>query len=98
MSESKEMLFTPPSNVEQVTIETGYKHILLDKMFGPLIFHNLRIHADPSDGTWVIERSMGFQHEDDDAFDQWIEWVRIPGQLKQDYQKLTDMDSEGEKE
>lgn len=92
-----EVSICPPSDIKTVNIEIGYQQVILEKNFGSLVFHDLRIHADPSDGTWVIERSMGFQHENDDTFDQWVEWVRIPGQLEQDFQKLTDMDSQWEK-
>lgn len=52
--------------------------ILLNKLFGPMGFADLRIKADVSRGGWVIER----QRMRDGA---WFEWAFIPGQLEDDY-------------
>ncbi len=50
--------------------------ITLEKMFGPLIFTDIRCRADYARGDWVIERLCG---------QEWKEWATIPGQLDTDF-------------
>lgn len=64
-------------------IQVGYEAITIDKLFGPQIFANLRIFADPQTNTWVIERERIDTME-------WIEWVRIPGQLSLEFREDED--------
>lgn len=66
---------------KEITIEVGYQSVVIDKMFGPQIFANLRITADPKSNTWLIER----QTIDDG---KWIEWVRIPGQVGFEFKEI----------
>jgi hypothetical protein len=55
MIESKKETYTPKYDSE-VVIELAGQSVILDKLFGPMIFHNLRITPDPKDCCWVIER------------------------------------------
>lgn len=64
---------------KNITVEVGYQSVSIDKMFGPQIFASLRITADPKTNTWLIERQ-------DINSAEWVEWVRIPGQLKSDFE------------
>jgi hypothetical protein len=62
----------------KATIEIGSgQPVEIDKMYGPLIFANLRITADADSGDWIIERMCG---------DEWNEYARIPGQLEEDFE------------
>jgi hypothetical protein len=58
----------------EITVEVGYESVIIDKIFGPQIFANLRITANPESNNWIIERQKINDGE-------WIEWVKIPGQL-----------------
>lgn len=60
--------------MKEIKVEVGYESVIIDKLFGPQIFANLRITADPKTNTWLIEREMIDTGE-------WQEWVRIPGQI-----------------
>ena len=66
-------------------IEVGYESVVIKKMFGPLVFHDLRITASPSECVWKIERSTGFTDKDGNSWTEWVEWVQIPGQIDQDF-------------
>lgn len=57
---------------------TGDAPVVIDKMFGPLIFWPLRITASIETCEWVIERLYGEDNE-------WHEVTRIPGQLEADF-------------
>lgn len=61
---------------EDCTLEMGYSKIILDKMFGPLIFCDLRIYPDSKTCEWVIERQV--IDKESDVF--WEEFCRIGGQ------------------
>lgn len=61
---------------EDQFIMTGYVPVVLSKMFGPLIFADLRIRADGDSCEWIIERQ---------ANAKWSEVARIPGQLDSDF-------------
>lgn len=45
--------------------------VVIDKMFGPLIFQSVRITADRKSGDWIVER---------EARDGWDEITRFAGQ------------------
>lgn len=59
---------------KEIPIEVGYQSVVINKMFGPLIFSSLRITADPKTNTWVVEREIIKTGD-------WVEWVSIPGQI-----------------
>jgi len=40
------------------TLEIGYNKIVLDKLFGALIFCDLRVYPDSKTCEWVIERKV----------------------------------------
>lgn len=53
----------------------GYVPVVLSKMYGPLIFADIRIRADSETCEWIVER----ENIDTEA---WIEVIRIPGQTE----------------
>ena len=59
-------------------IDVGYESVIIEKMFGPLIFASLRIRALPKTNTWLIERQIINNNE-------WVSWAEIPGQLESDF-------------
>lgn len=65
-------------NEETKTIEIGSNQsVILDKLYGPTIFADLRITADTEQG-WVVERQWIETGE-------WIEWCVIPAQIDQEF-------------
>ena len=56
----------------------GYVPVVLMKMFGPLIFADIRIRAESKTCEWIIERQNINTHE-------WVEFIRIPGQLEAEF-------------
>lgn len=68
-------------DVEKITdnrirVNVGISDIVeIDKLYGPVIFADLRIRADYETG-WVIERY---------CLNKWVEWVTIPAQLDDDF-------------
>lgn len=74
---------------EEKIVEIGNEFVIIDKVFGPLDFAKLRIKPDIENCEWVIERKSFIKivrHEKYDEYkDTWVEWVRIPGQIEQDY-------------
>ena len=63
--------------MEPIKIDVGYESVTIDKCFGPAIFANLRITADPARG-WVIERNWMKTGE-------YLEWCVIPAQLDAEF-------------
>ena len=63
---------------EEKKVEIGHESVVIDKMFGPMIFANLRITPISETCTWKIERESIKTAE-------WIEWVHIPGQLEMEF-------------
>jgi hypothetical protein len=63
-----------------VELQTGaYSRIVLNKLYGPMVFCRLRITCDIDTCEWVVERQMG------SSVGEWKEWARIPGQLESDF-------------
>jgi len=62
---------------KEVEIGSG-QSVIIDKLFGPHIFANLRITADTQRGCWVIEREWI-------ASGTYIEWCTIPDQLAEEF-------------
>lgn len=73
---------------KEIRVEVGYESVVIDKLFGPQIFANLRITADPATNTWVIERSTIKYDKEGNSDNLWIEWVRIPGQIGIEFQEI----------
>ena len=61
---------------EDCTLEMGYEKIILDKLFGALIFCDLRIYPNHKTCEWVIERQV--IDKDSNVF--WEEVYRVDGQ------------------
>jgi hypothetical protein len=75
---SDPLVITPPFE-QSVTVEVGVNQpVTIDKLFGPLIFADVRVTADFKTCEWVIER----QRIDSQ---RWVEVARIPGQLDEEY-------------
>jgi|SRR6185437_1641456 len=60
----------------------GYVPVVLIKMFGPLIFADIRIRAESKTCEWIVERQRI------DTM-QWIEVIRIPGQVEDEFDDTT---------
>ena len=64
----------------QHNIEIGsFDVVTIDKLFGPTIFADLRITADPKRG-WVIEREWIDKG-------QFVEWCVIPAQIDLEFKE-----------
>ena len=61
---------------EDCILEMGYEKIILDKLFGALIFCNLRIYPNHKTCEWIIEREV-INKEGDSS---WEEVYRVAGQ------------------
>lgn len=51
----------------------GYVPVVLSKVWGPLIFTDIRIRADYETNTWIVERR-------NEETGDWVEVIKIPGQ------------------
>lgn len=69
--------FTAGEQDDQV-INCGFTPVVLDKLFGPLIFANLRIRADIRSCNWIVEREQI-------KSGQWEFVMEIPGQKESDF-------------
>lgn len=64
----------------KATVEIGANEtVTIEKMYGPLVFWNIRVAAAFATCEWVIERLYGPGNDD------WREVARIPGQLESDF-------------
>ena len=59
-------------------VEIGTECVVIDKVFGPTIFVDLRITPDIERAEWLIERATGPEGI-------YVEWCRIPGQMDLDF-------------
>ncbi len=73
-----------------IKLEIGYLSVIIDKIFGPQIFASLKITPDTKTNSWVIERQRC-----DNA--EWIEWIRIPGQLDFEFNRTEDEEENNER-
>lgn len=65
--------------MENHRIEVGANDsIIIDKLFGPTVFADLRITANIERRCWVIERMWIKTGE-------YIEWCTIPNQIEQEF-------------
>lgn len=68
-------------NEEEKTLEIGSNQsVIIDKLFGPTVFAELRITPNVERGEWVIER----QRVGADFKIEWVEWATVPAQLPDD--------------
>lgn len=56
----------------------GDEPIVIDKMFGPLVFAPIRVTASIDTCEWIVERLYGENNE-------WREVMRVPGQIESDF-------------
>lgn len=69
----------------EVLVEIGPdESVVIDKMYGPMTFMNLRIRPDIARCEWVIERQTILPCPDPEDPDTvqceiWVVWARIPG-------------------
>ena len=54
--------------------------IIIDKMYGPTIFCNLRITARSRDCKWIVEREVIGQDDQDNDITSWETMCEIDGQ------------------
>lgn len=80
-------------NIQDIKIDIGGEKVEICKLFGPMIFHNIRVYADTKDCCWVIERETFLPIPDPKEPNltiqtiEWVEWCRIPGQFKWEFIK-----------
>lgn len=63
---------------DEQLIQFGHMPIILQKMFGPTVFCDLRIRPELESCDWVIERKNV-------ATSEWSEVIRIPGQIESEF-------------
>ena len=75
--------------MEDKEVEVGYEAVYIKKMFGPLIFSDLRIMAIPETCSWRIERATIIPTgREEEPFDtKWLEMCSIPGQYDWELEK-----------
>lgn len=80
LSESgRQMLHAQVHGPHDVTVQVGGDaRVRVDKLYGPLVFWDIRVSLDMAACEWVIERLHGPGGE-------WREAARIPGQLAEDF-------------
>ena len=64
---------------KEVEIGSG-QSVTIDKLFGPMIFANLRVTANTERGEWVIEREWI-------GSGRYIEWCSIPAQIDEEFKE-----------
>lgn len=82
MSDENKVLEIEPGN-QNVRVNVGYQTVELCKLYGPLVFADIRVRAEWKTCEWVIERLPI------DSTDQWVEVARIPGQLDEEFKDHT---------
>lgn len=79
--------YSPDGENVELHLKVGYEPLYVEKVFGPLIFADLRIRADVGTCSWIIERECGYeQTPEGDGPIIWKRWVQIPGQLDRDFE------------
>ena len=63
--------------------EVGYNSVIIDKCYGPLIFTRLKITADSSSNSWIVEKEITREDSEGNFEERWVEWVRIPAGLEE---------------
>lgn len=74
---------------EEIKIEIGIHSVVIEKLFGPMIFMDLKITPVPADCSWKIERLtlMPTGNDQQPHEPTWIEFCRIPGQFEWEFLK-----------
>lgn len=64
---------------KEIVVEVGCgDKVIVDKLFGPLIFTDIKVEADFQSGCWIISRRWIKTHK-------WQEICRIPGQYDEEF-------------
>jgi hypothetical protein len=66
--------------IDEQAINCGYIPVVLQKMFGPLIFCDIRIRAHYPTCEWIVEKQITITGADGNDDLKWVEVIRIPGQ------------------
>lgn len=67
------------AEVETFELEIGsHQRVIIDKLYGPMVFAELRITPDTATCQWVIERKRIDSCE-------WVEVARIEGQFAHEF-------------
>lgn len=74
---------------KEIKVEIGGQSVIIQKLFGPMIFMELRITAVTENCTWKIERLTLMPTHDEQQPQEhiWIEFCRIPGQFDWEFLK-----------
>jgi hypothetical protein len=76
----KPITYTPEFR-QEATIEVSCSSVVrIQKMFGPLIFADIRVRADFQSCEWIVERLSIKDGE------TWAEVARIPGQMDGEFE------------
>ena len=72
-------------------VDASIDPVIVSKLFGPTVFKDLRITADRKECCWIIERLTILPRPDPDdpntiQDERWVEWCRIPGQFKWEFE------------
>lgn len=70
-----------------IEVEIGYEIVSIKKIFGPMIFMDIRITPNPKDCTWKIERKTLFPTGNPECpqEERWVEFCSIPGQFEWEF-------------
>lgn len=74
------------------TVEVG-AGVIIEKLYGPTVFMDLKITLDRNKCEWVIERRTILpcpdpeDQENTTHWQKWVEWCRIPGQFDWEFEK-----------
>ena len=79
-------------NVKEIKIEVAGESVVIDKLFGPMVFANLRITPDTKSCSWIIERQTPLPCPDPEdkntiQWITWVEWCRIPAQFDWEFDR-----------
>lgn len=73
-----QMLHARISGQHESTIQIpSVGKVAIEKLYGPMVFMDIRVSCSLGTCEWVIERLV--------SDGTWREWCRIPGQLDEDF-------------
>lgn len=80
------------SDTKEIEVEIGSNDsVVIEKLFGSLIFSSLRVTADVYRECWIIERMTTLPCPDpdhpheSDQYSLWVEWCTIPAQFEWEF-------------
>lgn len=78
---------------EDKVIEIGGERVIVNKLFGPTVFMDIRITPDVKSCCWIIDRLTILPCPDPDSphdtpqWQKWVEWCRIPAQFEWEFRE-----------